>query len=250
MIVKGICRKLALILTGLCISVICYSQDDKDKTEDKGDLQVPDQLTPVPPPAQEIFYQGCLQGGGGIIYPITNKALRMSLQGVYYLHFSTSYVIRQHLFAGLELENNQLGITGNVSAFNTSMFTYSVGAKIGYYSYMQRDFLISYSVSGGMSYIKFSSTPNSPPKGGFHYYSPFVTPNIFVGYRVNNELRIGLEFSYLFNFYTYDPYAIGIAQYIDPSPSDVRGISTSFSWGFGVYEAFAEKKTIAPPKQE
>jgi hypothetical protein len=116
---------------------------------------------------------------------------------------------------------------------------------------MQHDFLITYSLAAGMTYIKFSNVPASPePKGGFYKEAPFITPNFFVGYRVNNELRIGLEISYLFNFYTFDPHYLGLDKFIDYSPSDLNGISTCFTWGFGVYEAFSEKRTIAPSKDE
>ena len=238
---------MLFFLCCLAFSTSVFAQDDKDNKEEN---EAPEQLAPIPPPANEIFYQGSLYGGGGIIYPVTNHALGMSLQGVYYLHVSPQYVVAPHLFVGLELENNQLGITGTISAYNVNMFTYAAGAKIGYYSYMQRDFFLSAFVSGGMSYIKFSNVPIAAPKGGFYKEAPFFTPGFFVGYRVNDELRIGLELSYIFNLYQFDPNFIGLENYRQYSASDIKGITTCFAWGFGVYCAFFEKKTLPTPKEQ
>jgi len=66
---------------------------------------------------------------------------------------------------------------------------------------------------------------------------------MLASYRVNNELRIGLELSYIFMSYKFDPAYTGINQYIVYDPAkDANAITTYFEWGFGVYWAFAEGK--------
>jgi hypothetical protein len=151
-------------------------------------------------------------------------------------------VLIPHLFAGLELENTQLGSPSVIAAYNTSMFIYNAGLKVGYYTYMQNDFLFCYSISLGPSLIQYTDAPSPAPKGGFKQESFFATPNILAAYRVNNELRIGLELSYSFMGYRFDPAYTGISQFIVYSPSNINAITSYVEWGFGVYYAFAEPK--------
>jgi hypothetical protein len=233
-------KRFLVLLVGTLVSAHCFSQQDSGKS----DMMYPDnKILPAPAPPQEIFYKGSLEAGGGLVYPVTNKALRLSLGGVYYLHFSGNYVLAPHVFGGLELEDTQLGNTASNASFNTLMYMYSVGVKGGYYTFMQNDFLIVYSLSVGPTLIYYDYPPNPAPKGGFRQQSFFITPNWLAGYRVNNELRIGLEISYLINTYRFDPAYTGINQFINYNPSkDINTFTSYFEWGFGVYWAFAEPK--------
>jgi len=109
---------------------------------------------------------------------------------------------------------------------------------------MQNDFLFCYSLSAGPSLIQYSNAYTAAPKGGFRQTSFFVTPNILAGYRVNNELRIGLELTYEFLDYRFDPALTGLDQ------KEPVGYSTSWAsaptmyieWGFALYWAFDEGK--------
>jgi len=231
-------KRFSLLLIGMFFAFYCFSQ-----TDSLDEKELPDHtLTAAPPALEEDFYKGSAQGGGGLVFPFSNKALRLSLQGVYYVHGSANYVLIPHLYAGLELENVQFG-SSPVAAYNTNMFIYNVGLKIGYYTYMKNDFLLCYSVSIGPSLIKYTGALISPPKGGFNQQSFFTTPNVFAGYRVNNELRIGFDISYVFMGYRFNPAYIGISQAIENyNPSYANAITSYFAIGFGVYYAFAETK--------
>jgi hypothetical protein len=241
-----ITKRFLLILIVSLISFNGIAQDDT--TKDK--MEYPDHtLHPAAPPPEEIFYRGSLQLGGGLVYAITNTALRRTLGGVYFAHASGDYVIAQHIYGGLELENAQFGNTEYGANINTLMFFYNVGVKIGYYTFMKNDFLFCYSLSGGPSEIVFFNAPNPAPKGGFREKSFFLTPNLLAAYRVNNELRIGLEITYAFLGYRYDPTLTGVQQYLDPyDPKWANFPVTYFEWGFGLYYAFKEEahRTISP----
>ena len=126
-----------MLLVGTLISLHCSCQEDST-----GNIIMRDHaLMPTPAPTEEIFYKGSVEAGAGEIIPITNKALRTSFSGVYDLHLSGNYVIAPHIFAGLELEDAQLGNAFVNAVYNTQMTLYDVGVKIGYYTYMQNDFL-------------------------------------------------------------------------------------------------------------
>ncbi|HTB31625.1 MAG TPA: hypothetical protein VK808_06345 [Bacteroidia bacterium] len=233
-------KKFLLILIGVLVSFHCFSQLDTDANK----MEYPDHsLIAAPPPPEEIFYKGSLQAGGGIAFPVFNKALRESLNGVYNLHLSGNYVVAQHIYLGLELEDTQLGNTASNASFSTEMFIYNVGLKFGYYTYMQNDFLICYSLSAGPSESLYSNVPAPSPKGGFKQMSYFMTPNMLIAYRVNNELRIGLDVSIIFMTLRFNTDYLGISQLLpDYSPSDAEGITVCAQIGFGLYWAFDEGK--------
>jgi hypothetical protein len=232
-------QRLLLFLIGMGISFSCFSQNDSAA------INQPHVLLPTPAPPEEIFYRGSAEGGGGELIPITNRALRLSLNGVYDAHLSVNYVLAPHIYAGLELEDAQLGNAFVNAPYNTLMTMYNIGAKIGYYSYMQNDFLFCYSISAGPSLIVYSDAPIPSPRGGFRVQSFFARPDILAGYRVNDELRVGIDISILMLGYRFDPSTTGITPYLpgsyDPS-KDNNTLTTCISLGFGLYWAFHESK--------
>jgi len=232
-------NKLFLVFfTGILISFRCFGQDDTTGGFNTPSLHV---LIPIPAPANEIFYKGSVEGGGGTIIPITNRALRISMGGVYDTHFSGEYVMAPHLFGGLELEDIQLGNTVQDAPYNTIMTIYNVGVKLGYYTYMQNDFLFCYSISAGPSLIVFSQALIPAPR----LQSFFITPDFLASYRINDELRIGVDISCMLLGYKFDPAYIGVAYLLPASynpAKDDNGITSCIGLGFGLYWAFHEAK--------
>ena len=230
-------KRSLIFFIGMLISFHCFSQPDTS-----GGIQYPTHmLMPTPAPPEEIFYKGSVEGGGGVAVPITNRALRLSLAGVYNLHFSGNYVLAPHIFGGLEFEDTQLGSTEENAAYPTLMSIYNAGIKIGYYTYMQQDFLFCYALSAGPSLIVYGQALQPAPR----QQSFFVTPNMLASYRVNDELRIGVDFSVLLLTYRFNPAYVGIAQYLPASYNpnkDNNGVTTCILAGFGLYWAFDEGK--------
>lgn len=229
-------RFVLVCVIGIFFSLRCFSQDDNGTPPQVDNSN----LAPSPPPAAEYFYRGSLEGGGGIAIPFSNKALRISLSGQYYLHLSANYIVAHHIFAGLEFENTELGSTSSIAAFNTLMFIYNAGVKAGYYTYMQHDFLFCYSLCLGPSLITYTQSTPALPKNVSGQSSYFVAPNIMVGYRLNDELRIGLEASYILLPYRFDPGDLGLSQLVNYSSRDTSAPTSYFEIGFGFYWAFAE----------
>lgn len=232
-------KQFLVFFTGILISFHCWAQDDSSGIGGKSpSLHV---LMPVPAPPDEVFYKGSVEGGGGTIIPITNAALRISFAGVYDTHFSGEYVMAPHLFIGLELEDIQLGNTQQDAPYNTLMTMYNVGVKMGYYTYMKNDFLFCYSLSAGPSLIIYSQTliPASRQE------SFFVTPDLLASYRINDELRVGVDISCVLLGYRFDPAYVGIANLLPGSynpAKDNNGITSCIGLGFGLYWAFHEAK--------
>lgn len=238
--------RLSLLVAAMLVSFSCFSQSDSSGSSEQSSEQIMKDhiLIAEPPSPEEDFYKGSIEGGAGTIVPITNRALRLSLGGVYSLHISGNFVIVPHIFAGLELEDDELGSSSDLG-YNTSMFIYNAGVKIGYYTYMQQDFLFCYSLSFGPSLLAYTNAAIPAPKGGFRAQTFFITPNVFIGYRINDELRVGADFSILCMGYQFNPSTIGIQDLLPASynpAKDNNAITTCFEGGFGLYWAFDEGK--------
>src|SRR5580692_5115867 len=96
-----------LLCIGMLVSFHSFSQDTGSYIP-----QPNKDLVALPPPSSEIFYRGSMEGGGGVVFPVTNKALRISFVGEYYAHLSANYIFIHHIFGGLEFENTEFGSPG------------------------------------------------------------------------------------------------------------------------------------------
>jgi hypothetical protein len=229
-------RQFFPFFIGILVSFHCFSQDDSSGSTNQLPVNV---MMPEPAPMEEIFYKGSVEAGGGAIIPITDKALRISLGGVYDTHCSGEYVLAPHLFAGLELEDVQLGNTAQDAPYNTIMTIYNAGIKFGYYTYMQSDFFVCYSLSAGPSVIVYSDALIAAPR----QISFFIRPNMLACYRINDELRVGIDISVMLIGSKFDPAYSGIAQYIIYNPSkDINTMTSCVGLGFCFYWAFHEAK--------
>ena len=230
-------RQFFLFFVGILLSFHCFAQDSLGF----GGGGAPTVLMPEPAPLEEIFYKGSAEGGGGAIVPITNRALRLSLGGVYDTHLSGEYVMAPHLFVGLELEDVQLGNTAQDEPYNTLMTMYNAGIKFGYYSYMQDDIFFCYSLGAGPSMIIYSEALIPAPR----QISVFIRPDLLAAYRINDELRVGVDISLMLLASRFDPAYVGVAQYLPGSynpAKDNNGITSCVGLGFGFYWAFLEGK--------
>jgi hypothetical protein len=232
-------KQFLVFCVGIVISFSCLAQDDSINSNNiTPTVHI---MMPLPAPSNEIFYKGSVEGGGGAIIPITNAAVRISLGGVYDVHFSGEYTVAPHLFIGLEVEDVQLGNTVQDAPYNTIMTMYNVGVKMGYYTYMQNDFLFCYSLSAGPSLIVFSDALIPAPR----LTSFFITPDFLASYRINDELRVGVDLSYVLVGYKFDPNYVGITSLLPGSyneAKDTRGFTSCIGLGFGLYWAFSEAK--------
>ncbi len=167
-------KQFLLLIIGTLLSIHCFSQDDN------GNYTPPINpgLIPSPPPTSEVFYRGSVEGGGGLVIPVSNKALRNGFSGEYYVHFSFNYIFAQHIYGGLEFENTELIAPSSIVGYRTQLFTYNAGVKVGYYTYMQHDFLFCYSVSAGPSLIAYTYPVIPAPKQAVIFYNPEFTCSI------------------------------------------------------------------------
>lgn len=214
---------IALLCSGVCSSFIALGQSGNDQM-----------ATNVPVRA---YCPYSVEASGELIYPIGNFALRNNFGGVYSVHLSCQHSIAKGLYGGFEFQNHQLSevtpVTFRVAIATTNQFFYNAGLKVSYYSSEQNDWFFTASVVGGESWMVFNSVKGIPePKGGFNKQAIFFSPRICESLRVNDELRIGLEVSYYYVGYAFDPNYVGITQTY--SSSQTSGATMFWGWGFSI----------------
>jgi len=104
--------------------------------------------------------------------------------------------------------------------------------KLAYYSAQNKDWFFSGSIAAGPSILFFTNVPDPVPPQGESKHAIFVCPRICESLRVNDELRIGLEMSYTYESYAFDPTYVNLQQTY-PS-SQTKGASTFLGWGFNL----------------
>jgi len=177
--------------------------------------------------------------GGELIYPLSNYALRDNFGGVYSVHGSFQRLLVNRLYAGIEVQDNQISVatpvTFRVAIATTNIFFNDVGAKLAYYSSEASTWQFSCSVTVGESWLTFTKMPDTlkAPPGGFGKQAIFFCGRIFEGYKVNDELRIGLEVTYSYYNYTFDPAYVGVST--EYSSAQKSGGTSFIGWGFGLH---------------
>lgn len=220
--------KSYLVCLGIIVSSHAIGQDD-------------DQMPASNHNGTDTYYKYSIQGGVGIPYPVTDNALVKSLVGIYMFHVAQQFSITKRLFAGVEFQDAEFAIGTNAlyNSINPDLFMYHGGIDVGYHSSMARDFMSSVRLTIGEAIVNYTSAP-------IHVSAAeptFMNLNLFEGYTVNEDLRIGIEASFTYVGYTFDPYAIGIGHAgFTFIPSDIKNPTIYLSWGLGLYWVFGKGK--------
>jgi hypothetical protein len=226
LIVRKKARKLITLSAALIFAANAFGQASTGN----------DQMATAP---VYTFYPYIPELGGELIYPLSNYALRDNFGGVYSVHASFQGKLINRLYAGVELQDNQISVatpvTFRVAIATTNIFFNDAGAKLAYYSSETNTWQFSCSVVVGESWLSFTKMPDSlkAPPGGFGKQAVFFSGRVFEGYKVNDELRIGLEVTYTMYNYTFDPAYVGIAtEYTNAQKS---GTTSFIGWGFALH---------------
>lgn len=178
-----------------------------------------------------------LEAAGELWYPAANYALKDNFGGVYSWHASVQCDLFKNLYGGLEFQNNEISqstpVTFRIATATANEFFYNLGAKVSYYSSQSADWFFSASVVAGESWMLINKVQGIPePPGGFKSQAFFLSPRISESLRVNDQLRIGLELTYNYYNYTFDPTSLGITKQY--SGSQTSGNTTLIGWGFNI----------------
>src|ERR1700722_9175027 len=225
LIVKNKARKSITLLAALMLAGFAFGQGNST-----------DQMAAGP---VYTFYPYMPEIGGELIYPLSNYALRDNFGGVYSVHASFQGKIINRFYLGIEVQDNQISVatpvTFRVAIATTNMFFYDLGAKLSYSSSQSNNLIFSCSLTAGESWIEFNRMPpNSPPPSahGYGKNGIFFSPRVFEGYKVNDQLIIGVEITYTNVNYIFNPEYVGIpTQYTNAQQS---GTTSFIGWGFGL----------------
>ncbi len=195
----------------------------------------------------ETFYKYNIQGGGEITYPMTNVDMVKTFGGIYSANVAFDAYVIKRLYIGVGLWDNEFAIAAQplYNSINPRMFDYMGGLRIGYHSSNDKsnDLMFSATLTGGESHITFTNAIAPAPKGGFVQNKPFGSVYIMESYRLNEDCWIGLDVSFTYLDYSFDPDYIGIQnQGLTYYPQDARGNTTFIGWGFQIVYDFSKGK--------
>ncbi|HSY77502.1 MAG TPA: hypothetical protein VK890_11630 [Bacteroidia bacterium] len=225
-------RIFGFLLVGIIFPVFSFAQFN-----DNGQ-------TIIPPPVKDDFYKYSIQAGTEITYATSNHALVLDFpNGVYAANVAVNASITKRLYVGAEFYDDQFAVSvTRYSAINPRLFLYMGGLRVGYRSATGNDFLFNASVTAGPAYINFTDvTLVTPPKGGFSQKSQFGQLMITENYRCVEQLWIGLDISFTYMPYQYNPGYIGMNTLYPFVPSDYQGPTTFIGWGFQLFYVFSKK---------
>ena len=139
------------------------------------------------------------------------------------------------MYGGFELQNSEISevtpVTYRIAVSTTNMFFYNAGLKLAYYGSELNTWFFSGSLVVGKSLMLFNHVSGIPtPSGGFKKEATFFCPRVSESLKVNDELRIGLEITFTYVAYKFDPLYINLTTQTYPP----GGPCTFLGWGFNL----------------
>jgi hypothetical protein len=233
-------RKIIGIYLILCSAFLCpllSSAQNNEITENAGGNGS----------QNETFYKYDIQAGGEITYPITNTDMVKTFGGIYSVNAAFDFSILKRLYVGVGVWDNEFAIAAQplYNSINPRMFDYIGGLRIGYHSSNDKsnDLLFNATFTGGESHITFTNAVAPAPKDGFAQNKPYGSIYLMECYRLNEQCWIGLDVSFAYLDYSFDPDYIGIQNSgLTYYPQDARGNTTYIGWGFQIFYTFSKGK--------
>jgi len=199
--------------------------------------------TTVTPPVKDEFFKYSIQAGTEITYAVSNNAMVLDFpNNVYAANVAFDASIIKRLYVGAEFFDDQFAVSKTrYTAINPRMFLYMGGLRVGYRSATGNDFLFNASVTAGPAYIHYTDVIIAAPKGGFSQTSQFGQLMVTENYRCADQFWIGLDVSFTYLTYQYNPDYIGMNTLYPFAKSDYQGPTTFIGWGFQLFYVFSKK---------
>jgi hypothetical protein len=134
--------------------------------------------------------------------PSSEKRFKAIYTAVFDVNVSYNQFILQHVFTGLALNYSNFKVDQSKLSYtlNTKMHVVNPSLLIGYEYRFLDNLFIDALVNGGYSWVLFSNS-DYPSEAKEENNSGFsVTPSLEAAYKINNSLKVGIQFSYKFIF--------------------------------------------------
>jgi hypothetical protein len=212
-------------------------------------LQLPAQTsgsTPTHHDTPFVFYARAM---GMVPHPVSNKAFRRSFTGIYDAHAGFNAELIKGFTLGVDY-NNQLWKTpdNKIPGLNSYAQFNEAGLRAGYQMMGNATTMYYVGFTGGRAFIKYSglsyqtqnfNAPLPPPKT--NYSGTYLEPELGVLFFTEGNFAIGLNVSWAFYDYVFDPYAIYLNQHKAYDDSDLKGQLQQFNFGFSMTFGFKKK---------
>lgn len=178
---------------------------------------------------------------GNVPHPVSNKAFRRSFVGVY----DIGLTFRVRLFGGFAAGINGIHslwrIPDNkIPGLHTVGQVNGGGASLAYEYPMGEVAVLYASLNAGMAQMHYYGLSHDSTPENFQTKYMIRYGQLEVGsyFYTEGNFAIGIQTSFIFTDYAFDPYKLALNEHKSYIPSDLNGKVVTFNFGFSVIYSF------------
>lgn len=186
-----------------------------------------------------------IKASGSVPHPVSNKAFRRSFIGVYDLALTYRLRLFSGFSAGIQGKHSLWRIPDNkIPGLHTVGQFNGGGISLGY-DYPLGEVAVLYGEvnAGIMQVFYYGISYDSLPENFQTKYNINYGQAEFGAYfYTEGSFAIGMQTSFMFTNYGFDPYKLALDNHKAYVASDLRGKVVTFNLGFSVIYSFLKKK--------
>lgn len=171
--------------------------------------------------------------------PLSNKAMRKAMTGVYDFSLGVNYRMYKGLSAGIFYKDVRFKI-GQNKIYNTTtqIDIHAGGARLAY-DFVQEKSIFSVGVNAAYGYFGYSHLNVDTIKpASLQENLPLFETNVKYFYRATDKIALGFHLGTSFINHTFDPVKLGIGDKANFEPADTKGQLSFISFGFALVYGF------------
>ncbi|HEU4719565.1 MAG TPA: hypothetical protein VFU15_17095 [Bacteroidia bacterium] len=188
-----------------------------------------------------------IRGTATVPHPVTNKAFRRSFTGIYDATVSCDYQVFPGAIIGAMYRNNLWKTPDNkIPGLNTYAQSNNFGLRIGYDFPINETAVGFFGLTAEQGYYHFyglsinEGTDLTELKTKYAYHALEGEGGVY--FYTEGNFAIGLNASYLFSNFKFNPYRLFLNQHKAYIASDLNGTVSQLNVGFCVVFSFLKKK--------
>lgn len=185
-----------------------------------------------------------LQFSGNVPHPVSNKAFRRSFIGVYDLGMTFRIRLFSGFSAGINVMHSLWRIPDNKIPGLHTVGQFNGGGITLAYDYPVGEVAVLYAaINAGIAQVhyyglSYDSVPDNFQTRYMINYGEFEVGSYFY---TEGNFAIGIQTSFIFTNYDFDPYRLSLNEHKTYIPSDLEGNVVTFNFGFSVLYSFLKK---------
>lgn len=192
-------------------------------------------------------YRMHLKLTGNVPHPVSNKAFRRSFIGVYDLALTYRLRLFSGFAAGIQGKHSLWRIPDNKIPGLHTVGQFNGGGISLAYDHILGEVAVLYAElnAGQMQVSYFGVSYDSMPDNyQTKYLVKYGEAEFGAYFYTEGSFAIGMQTSFLFTDYEFDPYKLALDNHKAYLPEDLNGSVVTFKLGFSVIYSFNERKGV------